>query len=149
MTGSFDVQTWSPVQLGVVDDAYLERLATLYRADGVLHGRFEAALQQQDTVGEEPMAGRGARRGGIAPLMRATTRILRQDDAPNIAAVEFSGGHPCEPGTRGRRARPPPRPACRRSDGTAHRNGDRLGKDHRCRHDGVRTHSAAERYRRN
>ena len=91
MTGSFDVQTWSPVQLGVVDDAYLERLATLYRADGVLHGRFEAALQQQDTVGEEPMAGRGARRGGIAPLMRATARILRQDDAPNIAAVEFSG----------------------------------------------------------
>ena len=37
------------------------------------------------------MAGRGARRGGIAPLMRATARILRQDDGPNIAAVEFSG----------------------------------------------------------
>ena len=64
MSGSFDVQTWSPVQLGVVDDEYLERLGILYRADNVLHGRFEAALQQQEMVGEEPAAGRGARRGG-------------------------------------------------------------------------------------
>ena len=91
MTGSFDVQTWSPTQLGAVDDAYLERLATLYRTDKVLHGRFEAALQQQDLVGEEPMAGGGARRGGITPLMQAAARILRQDGGPNIAAVEFSG----------------------------------------------------------
>ena len=56
-----------------------------------LHGRFEAALQQQDLVGEEPMAGGGARRGGITPLMQAAARILRQDGGPNIAAVEFSG----------------------------------------------------------
>ena len=91
MSGSFDVQTWSPVQLGVVDDEYLERLGVLYRADNVLHGRFEAALQQKDMVGEEATAGRNARRSGIAPMMRATARILRQDDGPNIAAVEFSG----------------------------------------------------------
>jgi uncharacterized protein (DUF1501 family) len=91
MSGAFDVQTWSPVQLGVVDDEYLERLGVLYRADNVLHGRFEAALQQKEMVGEEPAAGRGAGRGGIAPMMRATARILRQDDGPNIAAVEFSG----------------------------------------------------------
>ena len=57
----------------------------------MLHGRFEAALQQQDLVGEEPMAGGGARRGGITPLMQAAARILRQDGGPNIAAVEFSG----------------------------------------------------------
>ena len=79
MSGSFDVQTWSPVQLGVVDDEYLERLGTLYRADNVLHGRFEAALQQKEMVGEEPAAGRGARRGGITPMMRAAARIMRQD----------------------------------------------------------------------
>jgi uncharacterized protein (DUF1501 family) len=91
MTGPFDVQTWSPVQLGAVDDAYLDRLATLYRTDQVLYGRFEAALQQQDLVGEEPMAGGGARRGGIAPLMRAAAKILRQENGPNVAAVEFSG----------------------------------------------------------
>jgi len=91
LTGSFDVQTWSPTQLGAVDDEYLGRLALLYRTDVALHGRFEAALQQQNVVGEEPMAGGGARRGGITPLMQATARILKTDGGPNIAAVEFSG----------------------------------------------------------
>jgi uncharacterized protein (DUF1501 family) len=91
LTGPFDVQTWSPAQLGAVDDEYLGRLALLYRADATLHGRFEAALQQQTLVGEEPMAGGSARRGGITPLMQAAARILKQDDGPNIAAVEFSG----------------------------------------------------------
>jgi uncharacterized protein (DUF1501 family) len=91
LTGPYDVQTWSPSQLGAVNDAYLDRLSTLYRTDKVLYGRFEAALQQQDLVGEEPMAGGGARRGGITPLMQAAARILRQEGGPNIAAVEFSG----------------------------------------------------------
>ena len=91
MSGPVDVRTWSPTQLGVVDDGYLDRLSVLYRADGVLHGRFEAAIQQQATIGEEPMAGQGARRGGVAPLMTAAARILREDTGPNIAAIEFSG----------------------------------------------------------
>ena len=91
MSGPFDVQTWSPAQLGVVDDEYLARLAVLYRTDPRLQGRFEEALHQQDMVGEEAMAGRGARRDGIASIMRATAHILRQAEGPNIAAVEFSG----------------------------------------------------------
>lgn len=91
LTGSYDVQTWSPTQLGAVDDEYLGRLAVLYRADATLHGRFEAAVQQQNLVGEEPMAGGNARRRGITPLMQAAARILKQDGGPNIAAVEFSG----------------------------------------------------------
>ena len=91
LSGSFDVQTWSPTQLGAVDDEYLGRLALLYRGDAVLHGRFEASLQQQDLVGEEPMAGGNARRSGMTPLLQATARILKPDGGPNIAAVEFSG----------------------------------------------------------
>ena len=91
MTGSFEVQTWSPTQLGVVDDAYLERLTALYRTDRALHGAFEAALQQQALVGEEAMAGGGARRGGIGPLLQATARILRQPHGPNVAALDCSG----------------------------------------------------------
>jgi uncharacterized protein (DUF1501 family) len=91
MTGTFSVQTWSPTQLGAVGDEYLQRLASLYRTDRVLQGRFEAALQQQDIVGEEPMARGNARRGGITPLMQATAKIMRADKGPNIAAVEFSG----------------------------------------------------------
>jgi uncharacterized protein (DUF1501 family) len=91
LSGAFDVQTWSPAKLGVVDDAYLERLALLYRGDSVLHGRFEAAVQQQGLIGEEPMAGNGARRGAIPPLMRAAAHILREEGGSNIAAMEFSG----------------------------------------------------------
>ena len=91
MTGTFTVQTWSPTQLGAVEDEYLQRLAALYRTDRVLQGRFEAALQQQDLVGEEPMAGGNARRGGVAPLMQAAARIMRAATGPNIAAVEFGG----------------------------------------------------------
>jgi uncharacterized protein (DUF1501 family) len=91
LTGPYEVESWSPTKLGAVDDAFLERLAVLYRADSALHGRFEAALQQQDLVGEEPMAGGNARRGAITPLMQAAARILRQEQGPNIAAMEFSG----------------------------------------------------------
>lgn len=91
MTGPFQVETWSPAQLGVVDDAYLDRLAVLYRTDPALQGRFEAALQQKDVVGEEPMAGGGARRGGMVPLFQAAARILRPSTGPNVAAMEFSG----------------------------------------------------------
>ena len=64
LTGSYEVQTWSPTQLGVVDDAYLQRLRRVVSTDKALYGRFEAAVQQQDTVGEEPMARGNARRGG-------------------------------------------------------------------------------------
>jgi uncharacterized protein (DUF1501 family) len=96
LTGSYQVETWSPTQLGAVDDEFLDRLAVLYRSDAALHNRFEAALQQQELVGEEPMArgnaARGnARRGGITPLMQAAAKILRQERGPNIAAMEFSG----------------------------------------------------------
>jgi uncharacterized protein (DUF1501 family) len=91
LTGSYQVETWSPTQLGSVDDAFLERLAVLYRSDAALQNRFEAALQQQELVGEEAMARGNARRGGVTPLMQAAARILRQDRGPNIAAMEFSG----------------------------------------------------------
>jgi uncharacterized protein (DUF1501 family) len=91
MTGTFGVETWSPAQLGQVDDAYLDRLASLYRTDRALQGAFEAALQQGDVVGEDPMAGRGAQRGGVTPLLQAAARILRRETGPNVAAMEFSG----------------------------------------------------------
>ena len=91
LTGPYQVETWSPTQLGAVDDAFLDRLAVLYRNDKALHNRFEAALQPQELVGEEPMARGNARRGGITPLMQAAAKILRQERGPNIAAMEFSG----------------------------------------------------------
>jgi uncharacterized protein (DUF1501 family) len=91
LTGAYDVQSWSPTQLGVVDDAFRERLAALYRADAVLHNRFEAAIAQQEMVGEEPMARGRARRDGAVALMTAAARILRPEGGPNVAAMELSG----------------------------------------------------------
>ena len=91
LTGAYDVQSWSPTQLGAVDDGFRERLAALYRSDAVLHNRFEAALAQQEMVGEEPMARGRARRDGALPLMTAAARILKVGGAPNVAAMELSG----------------------------------------------------------
>ena len=91
LTGAYDVQSWSPTQLGVVDDSFRERLAALYRADAVLHNRFEAAIAQQEMVGEEAMARGRARRDGAVALMTAAAKILRADGGPNVAAMELSG----------------------------------------------------------
>jgi uncharacterized protein (DUF1501 family) len=91
LSGAYQVDTWSPAQLGAVDEAFLDRLAVLYRADAALANRFEAALQQQGLIGEEPLARGRAGRGAITPLMQAAAKILRQERGPNIAAMEFSG----------------------------------------------------------
>ena len=106
LTGSFEVQTWSPAQLGAVDDAYLRAAGALYRTDKALHGRFEAALQQQDVVGEEPMARRrrAARRhhaadAGGGPHPSPGRRPEHRGDG--IQRV----GHAREPGPCRRRAR--------------------------------------------
>lgn len=91
LSGTFPVRTWSPAELGAVTDAYLDRLATLYRRDTVLAGRFEAALQLEATIGEEGAAKGTAGRDGMTELFQATARLLGTATGPNIAAVEFSG----------------------------------------------------------
>lgn len=89
LMGPLQVATWSPAQLGVVDDSYLDRLHLLYRADPFLANAFEAALQQNETTGDMTMpAGRGR---AIVPTFAATARLLRAPEGPNVAAVEFSG----------------------------------------------------------
>jgi uncharacterized protein (DUF1501 family) len=92
LSGAYPVSSWSPAQLGVVDDAYLDRLGLLYRKDDLLHDRFEAALQLQQIAPD--MEGMGRIRGGrnqVGPIMTAAARFLREPDGPNVAALEFSG----------------------------------------------------------
>jgi uncharacterized protein (DUF1501 family) len=94
LSGEFPVATWSPVELGVLDDGYLERLHVLYRADRALYDRFEAGLQMREVASDDEMAadmrGRG-RQGRIAPVMRAAARFVNAPGGPNVAAVEFGG----------------------------------------------------------
>lgn len=92
LAGTYPVTTWSPAELGIVDDLYIERLSLLYRTDQNLHDSFEAALQMKEMAPE--MNGVGMRRGGrgqVGPIMTAAARFLREPGGPNVAALEFSG----------------------------------------------------------
>jgi len=92
LTGPVEVASWSPVELGAVEDAYLDRLSLLYRSDEALQGRFEAALGMLD-VGEEMSAMGGGPGAGANPtrLFRAAAELMRVPGGPNVAAMEFSG----------------------------------------------------------
>jgi uncharacterized protein (DUF1501 family) len=93
LTGPVEVASWSPTELGVVEDAYLDRLSVLYRSDEALQGRFEAALGMLD-VGEEmdAMGGQPRRPGADASsLFRAAAQLMTAPGGPNVAAMEFSG----------------------------------------------------------
>ena len=88
LMGPHPVSTWSPTELGVVEDAYLDRLHLLYRRDERLHGSFEAALQQRELTDGMEGGGRGR---DVEAILTATARLLRAPSGPNVAAVEFSG----------------------------------------------------------
>jgi uncharacterized protein (DUF1501 family) len=87
LSGPYQVTTWSPANLGIVEDAYIDRLHVLYQRDSRLHDRFEAALQ----MGDVQMDGMRAGRAAVEPVMRAAAQFLGKPGGPNIAAVEFSG----------------------------------------------------------
>ncbi len=89
LSGAHPVKTWSPANLGVVDDGYVDRLHVLYRHDPRLQGRFEAALQMPE-VGMMGTSRSGGRQQ-IESILGVTARFLREPDGPNLAAVEFSG----------------------------------------------------------
>jgi uncharacterized protein (DUF1501 family) len=103
LAGRHPVLTWSPTQLGSVEEAYLQRLHVLYQRDAVLHDRFEAALQLQDLQAGAAGGGgemdasmmQGARPGPggdpVSAVMGAVARFLREPTGPNVAAVEFGG----------------------------------------------------------
>jgi uncharacterized protein (DUF1501 family) len=89
LVGPRQVSSWSPAQLGVVEDEYLDQLQLLYRADPLLANSFEAALQLGEIADG---AGRGGGSGNrFDRTFAAAARLLRADVEINIAALEFSG----------------------------------------------------------
>ena len=95
LTGPFPVSTWSPANLGVVDDAYLDRLHLLYRSDSVLLTPFEEAIVQRTEAGDMAAAPGGRagalRANNISSIFKAAAKLIRVPDGPNVAEVEFSG----------------------------------------------------------
>ena len=89
LTGPQPVLTWSPSRLGAVDDDYIERLHYLYQQDARLQDRFEAALQLRDIEGDD--AAGIKKRGQMTPVLIAAADLLKRQDGPNIAALEFNG----------------------------------------------------------
>lgn len=91
LAGPHPVSSWSPAQLGAVEDGYLDRLGLLYRADRDLHDRFEAALQLREIAPEMEGMRAGGPRARFSPIMSVTARFLTEPGGPNVAALEFSG----------------------------------------------------------
>ena len=93
LSGDHPVTTWSPANLGAVDDGYIDRLHLLYRHDPRLLNAFEAALQLGDMAAvESGMSGmRRAARGPMTPVFTAAARFIREPNGPNVAALEFNG----------------------------------------------------------
>ena len=107
-------------------------------------------MQQQETRRRRADgAGRARGAAAIAPLMRAAARILRQDDGPNIAAMEFSGWD--THANQGLAGGALDRLLGQLAEGLVtlpHRDGTGVGEHHGRRHDGVRPHGAAQRHAR-
>lgn len=95
LIGDAQVSSWSPAQLGTVEDAYLERLHLLYRSDPELLDQFEAALSQRviaSGLADESMTGKGpGDRSSVDGLFRATAKLMSAESGPNVAAMEMSG----------------------------------------------------------
>lgn len=93
MSGDVEVSSWSPAELGSVDENYLDQLHLLYRSDPKLANRFEAALGQREISGDmEGMSSRGGRRNrDMGPIFKAAAKFLKAENGPNVAALEMSG----------------------------------------------------------
>ena len=100
LSGAHPVKTWSPANLGVVDDGYVDRLHVLYRHDPRLLDRFEAALQMPRSGNDGDLQEWGppadrVHSGGHRPLF-ARARWTQ----PGRRGVQRLG-YPRQPGTAG------------------------------------------------
>ncbi len=93
LTGTYPVLSWSPAQLGVADDDYVERLHVLYERDRYLHDPFEAALQlgrleKEDSAmaSDSAMAGDSAATGGRGATAGASATAGRRGTPARGAA---------------------------------------------------------------
>ena len=93
LRGPAPVGSWSPSGLPGPDADLLERLAGLYRDDGLLGKSFKAALDAQAMMeGREGARGMGG--GGpqaVVALARAAGEFLAKRDGPRVASIDFGG----------------------------------------------------------
>ncbi|NNG05124.1 MAG: DUF1501 domain-containing protein [Inquilinus sp.] len=95
LRGDTPVASWSPAILPEADDAFLDRLAMLYRDDAVF-GPMLAEAVSVDAMAESALAGADRRSSGrraaeAADLARVAGGMLAAPDGPRIAVLEVSG----------------------------------------------------------
>ncbi len=95
LRGETPVASWAPAVLPEADDAFLERLAMLYR-DDTLFGPLLAEAVSADAMADSALAGmdrRGSGRGGAnaSALARVAGGMLAAPDGPRIAVLEVGG----------------------------------------------------------
>ena len=95
LRGDTPVASWAPAMLPEADEAFLDRLAMLYR-DDTLFGPLLAEAVSADAMADSALAGmdrRGSGRGGANPsaLARVAGGMLAAPDGPRIAVLEVGG----------------------------------------------------------
>jgi uncharacterized protein (DUF1501 family) len=95
LRGDTPVASWSPAILPEADDAFLDRLAMMYRKDPVFGPMLAEAVSADAMAdsalggGDRPGSGRG--RAQAADLARVAGGMLAAPDGPRIAVLEVSG----------------------------------------------------------
>jgi uncharacterized protein (DUF1501 family) len=92
LRGPAQVGSWSPSRLPVPDGDLLDRLAALYRGDGLLGQSFTVAREAQLLM--QGRDGGGAMDGQTLPvvaLAQAAGEILGQPNGPRVATIDFGG----------------------------------------------------------
>lgn len=95
LRGDTPVASWTPAVLPEADDAFLDRLAMLYR-DDALFGPLLAEAVSADAMADSALGDMDrprSRRGGAqaADLARVAGGMLAAPDGPRIAVLEVSG----------------------------------------------------------
>lgn len=97
LRGKTPVASWAPPRLPAPDDAFLDRVAGLYRNDAML-ARALADGRRAKAMAADAMGGEmGRQRGGIrAPrqfrkLAETAGTMLRAGDGPRLAVLEIAG----------------------------------------------------------
>lgn len=97
LSGPARATSWMPATLPAPDEAFLERVRSLYAGDAVLRASLESALQlkaKAQSAMDDPAAkkpGMGGGYGDLTPLFTGAGKLLAAPDGPRIAVLDAGG----------------------------------------------------------
>jgi uncharacterized protein (DUF1501 family) len=94
LQGDHAVNSWAPTVLPEANSSTLERVARLYENDVFLEVQFQSAMKTRamaDDMSQGNMGRKGRRFQQMEPLVKASARVLTEQNGPRIAVFESSG----------------------------------------------------------